>query len=323
MFSCTIILCQYNPEWNKLARTLLSIIHQREVQVQIVIGDDGSLIDYFSEITRLCEENQFHDYTFSKNTVNRGTVYNYWNALKYAKYEYVAGISPGDYYYNDTTLSTVLQAMQEHSYEYLFGKVFAYRQGTNGLEIVKDSYPVHTKPYLRFMESGDCSELKKIIVLYRQNNPAPAFFWRKELLGKYLGHIIGKVIYTEDLIRILAFMDEVKMGFLNQYLAWYEVGNGISTSKSFEWNRKIQKDEDAFFKMIRLKYPHSKLIQRANLLQDLENLGGIRAKILKPIFFPDRFFYLLIHTVLLRERASGQDERFLCELYEEDVDSCR
>jgi uncharacterized repeat protein (TIGR02543 family) len=46
----------------------------------------------------------------------------------------------------------------------------------------------------------------------------------------------------------------------------------------------FKKDEDVFFRMLQSKYPHSKLVKRANLLQDLENQGGIRAKILKPIF---------------------------------------
>ena len=54
-YDVSIIVIMYNPAWDKLLRTLNSILDQRNVRYEIIICDDGSreqfnqeLISFFS-----------------------------------------------------------------------------------------------------------------------------------------------------------------------------------------------------------------------------------------------------------------------------------
>ena len=317
MRSCTVVVVQYNPVKEKLFRTILSIVKQKNITVQIIIADDGSSEDYYEETERMLQNHGFTDCCLSKNSTNQGTVMNYRNAVSFAKYKYIFGISPGDYYYDETVLSEVVDTMEREGLQYLFGKVYPYRLEQNKLKIVDLSLPSYTLPYIRYRKTKDIRFLQKMIVVYRDNNPSPSFCWKKSTLNSFLNRIAGKIVYTEDLIRVFAFLDEIKTGYLNRYIAWYEYGTGISTSGNARWKEKIRKDENTFFQMLMEQYPDSDLVKRANLFQKLENIGGIRSRILKILLFPDRFFYLLIHHVLYKEKNTPPDKDFIRSLYTE------
>ena len=103
-YPITVIVATYNPEWKKLRSTLLSIVTQKNIDFEIIITDDGSNDDYFDKAREFFIKNEISKYRFIKNQINIGTVKNFYNAIKCAGGEYVYGISPGDMFYEETTL---------------------------------------------------------------------------------------------------------------------------------------------------------------------------------------------------------------------------
>ena len=44
-----VVICTYNPTWEKLKQTLNSCIIQQGLKVQIIVTDDGSNNNYFDK----------------------------------------------------------------------------------------------------------------------------------------------------------------------------------------------------------------------------------------------------------------------------------
>ena len=49
----SVILLSYNPDVNKLTRTIYGILEQREIDYEIIVSDDGSSDKMFKEIERI------------------------------------------------------------------------------------------------------------------------------------------------------------------------------------------------------------------------------------------------------------------------------
>lgn len=315
MVSCTVILAQYNPVLKKLQRTIHSITVQKNVHIQLIIADDASETDDFREIEDLLRNSGFYDYAFCKNESNTGTVLNVWNALKKARYNTVTLISPGDYFYNETAVCDALLFMSEQ-YDFIFGKAVPYNWDGEELILFNRSYPMYLAPYRDYMKTNKYDKIEKYRTLYYDGMAGPGAFWNKELFLSYLDRIIHRVIYMEDIVTIFAVLDKAKLGFWDHFVVWYEIGSGVSSSKNQKWIDAINHDKTAFYNIAAEYYPESWNIYRARVLQAVENMGRIRAKLLKPILFPDRFFYLLFHDVLFRERPEERDTSFIKMLYE-------
>ncbi len=323
MISCTVVLVQYNPDKEKLMRTLSSIIKQKDVSIQIIIADDCSETDYFTDIEMFLKENGFNDYCFSKNERNKGTVLNILNALNYAKGEYISLISPGDYYYNETTLSDVINKMKSGNYEFLFGRLSPYQWVNGELNLVQIQFPYFIKPYKDYMSTGDCKKIRKYLIVYHDTMVGASLFWEKSLLIAYLKRIAGKVLYVEDIVPIYVLLDHIRFAFLDRYLVWYEYGTGISTARSSEMQKKIDVDIYRFYYDLAQRYPAVYEVKRAKLLGHIIGISGIKSKILRSVLFPDRFCYLFTHKVLLKERNAPLYTEFIKMLYEGKETACK
>ena len=311
MHSCTVIVAQYNPDKIKLLRTLRSIIRQINVNIQIVIADDGSGIDWFQDAEKLLLDCQIKDYVFCKNKTNQGTVINVWNGLMKAKYNSVTLISPGDYFYDNTAIHDAIEMKTNGEYVFLFGKPAPFHWNGNEVVLRNRLFPCYLAPYREFMQTNRYEKIQKYRTLFYDGMAGPGTFWDKELLLSYLKRVLNKVIYIEDIVTIFAVLDKKKIGFLDRFLVWYEIGSGVSSSKSQKWIDAINHDKTVFYDIAAEYHPESRNVRRARLLQAIENIGGIRAKLLKPVLFPDRFFYLLFHDVLFREKVGERDTGFI------------
>ena len=61
MIDVSVVLVTYNSEWEKVRITLLSILKQKNVSMQIVIDDDGSEKTYDKEIDELLSQYNFNE----------------------------------------------------------------------------------------------------------------------------------------------------------------------------------------------------------------------------------------------------------------------
>lgn len=61
-YDCTVVVVTYNSDLNKLYSTLLSIIKQKNISIQIVISDDGSFNFEKESLEKWFEKNSVLDY---------------------------------------------------------------------------------------------------------------------------------------------------------------------------------------------------------------------------------------------------------------------
>lgn len=152
-YDISVLVITYEPNKEKLLKTLRSILLQKNVNLQIIIADDGSKNSLTGEIKDCFQEYEFKDYSIVNNPVNKGTTINFYSGLKMAEGEYLKGISPGDYLFEDTSLSKWFTFMKNGNYEVSFGiPVFYSYDDTGSMKPLQRS---HGKPILPFLYSAN------------------------------------------------------------------------------------------------------------------------------------------------------------------------
>ena len=112
MIDVSVVIAIYNSEWEKIRITLLSVLKQKNVSMQIVIADDGSERTYDKEINELMVQYDFKEYLVLNANENHGTVLNIANAMKHVNGRYTKTIAPGDYFFDESVLSRWVRFMQ-------------------------------------------------------------------------------------------------------------------------------------------------------------------------------------------------------------------
>ena len=141
----TVIIANYNSEWNKIKSTILSVVLQEDVDIEIIISDDSSSIFFESEIRKLLESYSFSNYTIIRNEINVGTVKNIYNALCLASGEYTYVISPGDLFFERKTLSRLMIFAQENKVDICFGDYVPYSSNTQSEISIMDMKAIYPK----------------------------------------------------------------------------------------------------------------------------------------------------------------------------------
>ena len=124
----SIILAQYYPDKTQLRHTLDSLLIQDTYDFELIIADDGSPEDYWDDTRAYLAAHGFTNVKLSKNKVNQGTVTNMLHAVELASGQWIAGISPGDYVYDASTVRWVLDMLRKDAPQVAFGKSAYYRQ---------------------------------------------------------------------------------------------------------------------------------------------------------------------------------------------------
>ena len=237
MISISVVVLTFNPVFEKIIKTLDSILCQKSVNLQIVISDDGSRNNYFTEIKKYMEEKSFSDYIFLESKENMGTVKNLKRAVEVCKYEYVKDISPGDYLASDSILSEWTKKLINSKSDWSFGEAIYYSE-ENGERLSVKAHP----------QMIDCYEKKnreKCIwnyVVLDDIALGAVMICKKDLLLKYLSLVENRVVYAEDnIFRIMMFDGNVPE-YVPDVVVMYEYGSGVSTSGSAEWERKLRND---------------------------------------------------------------------------------
>lgn len=246
----TVVVASYNPVWEKLQRTLCSIIFQKNINIEIIIVDDGSEHNLFENIKDLFENYNFKEYRLIDSDINQGTCMNSFRGMKIAKGKYIKFISPGDYLYEDKTLKVLFDYAVKNNIEVCFGEAIYYSEKKGEFKVWEVIHcPCNMRIYLN--ENLEKNALKLNYLVWNDFALGASFFSKTSIAVEYLEKIIGKVKYVEDNIYRLMVLDGIKIHYFQSKIIWYEFGTGISTSRNHKWGKKIKKDIIAANKIMR------------------------------------------------------------------------
>ncbi len=278
-FDFSVIVCCYNSDLEKTKKTIISIVKQKGVKVEIIIADDGSEDRTIEQIKTWVVENRLENVRYSFLSENVGTVKNIVIAIKMAKGTYIKTISPGDYLFDEFSLKRYLNKFNQGHYQLLFSKAVYYTQEG---KIKKTYNPVATgTKYKLFRKKNLCQFCDGFL-------GATVAYHRDAL--KYLEELIGVVRLLEDYpLTYLMLMSHEKVGFINKNLIWYECNTGVSTT---EGGARIATDFANFFNYLETKYQDNKRVKK--IVKFLRYLRiESRNKIFLCFVKPSYFFFLV------------------------------
>lgn len=247
----SVIVCCYNPNIEKLKKTIISIEKQQNVDFDIIISDDGSKFKYENEIKEWAKINDFGNIKYNFLKENVGTVKNLISAFEVSNGKYIKVISPGDYLFNENSLKKYKVEFEKKGYSLLFSRAVYYNEQGEILNL--------RAPQLGSTERG--GKHLKTNVCFSMDFLLGASMACKREMKKYLDEISGTVRLMEDFpLSYLALMNGEKVGFIKDYMIWYEHGSGVSTSNS---GKILRDDYLKFFNYLKTHYLNNKEIQKS------------------------------------------------------------
>lgn len=278
MLKFTIIVLSYNSELLQILLTLKSIIEQDIIDdLEIIIADDGSKKQWKDEIKNYFAKNNITKYKFAPSSVNLGTVGNILRALEYSSSNYIKLIGAGDLLFDNTVISQIYDFMCDENCKCAFGKLVGY---SIKQQCIKNSFytaPLSIRPYKKRNQIS----YKKNIIIEEDNISGASMFFEKNFLHEKLKEISGIVKYTEDLIQVLAVLENEELRYVPQNVVLYEVGTGISTN--IAGNQRLRKDINNFWYYIYHTYSDPFLEKRKKRFQ----MPKIYSKLSRYIESPD------------------------------------
>ena len=238
-FECSVVVCTYNSKLSDIYKTVLSIISQKGVKLELIICDDGSDENKFDEIETYLLRHRFKEYKLISNDYNHGTVLNLLSGVAQAKGKWIKAFGPGDYFVDRFSLKKWIDYCAQNDAIWSFARTKSVvLPGVDVNPILCDEKPYDIKPYFK-------NQIKRCIwnyiVLGDQAHGACIICDRNALI-KYLRLIENKVIYAEDMVYRLMTYFGIVGSFYPEYVVCYEIGSGISTSGKEKWNKLLKKD---------------------------------------------------------------------------------
>ena len=304
-YQCSVVIIQYNPNWEKLKATLNSIVCQKDCNYEIIVTDDGSKCTCFDKVREYFEENNFKNFQLVENKTNAGTVKNVISGIKVAQGKYVRVIAPGDMLYSDTTLHRIVDFMDEHHAKEVFGKMVFYEYKNGKVNLIPNQVPFALRPY----KKKNTKSIKKHLLVLGDNISGASYTWDREYYLECLMRIHDKVIYLEDCVNAYTVYDRHNICFMDEYVTWYEYGMGISTSKNNKWTAILIKDWIAFLEEMNKRYPNESNIKKAKLYYQMSQSGKILNKIVKNLLFLERYLFGRFAPKMVKDKAYGLIEK--------------
>ena len=236
-YDLSVIVLTYHSDFDKLKRTLLSLIFQKNVSMEIIVADDGSAENHRDKVTELFERHGFTDYKLVMNTQNQGTIRNFLSGIDTADGEFAKAISPGDFLASDDALCGWVRFMRQKGCEWSFSEIVNYI-ALNGGEVLASeiAQPVYIKPYI----DENRSQARWNYVVLDDAAPGCAFMGKTQLKKRYAEELASAGNkYAEDLIFRMMMFDGVCGGYYPAATVFYEYGTGISTGKNKTWASRI------------------------------------------------------------------------------------
>ncbi len=282
-YDVSVCVLSYNPDYRELVTTLFSVLGQKEIAFEILVADDGSADNHFSELEALFRENRFENYQLIGHEQNQGTVLNCFDAVRQAQGRYTKLIAAGDYLHDENVLKNIVDFMDRQHAQVSFSDLVYYRRGDIHTLVADRTMPQETETYHRQDPEG---QILYYLVLSDKVCGA-SWFTGTETLKTYLEKIAGRLIYSEDSIYRLMVADKIQLihqPFISEY---YQIGEGSSTSGSAKWRERLYKDDTEMNLILidRLKETggSGRLIRYLEIEKEHNRK---KTNIMKSIFFP-------------------------------------
>mgnify|MGYP004525905541 CR=1 FL=1 len=239
----SVVLLTYNSDLEKLKYTLNSIAMQKEIDYEVIIADDGSKTLDAQTIEKWAHQRfEEQKVKFLWNKQNQGTIKNYLSAVNLATGNYVYGISPGDYFYDEFVLRDLYRFAEANHAEVCFGKPQCYVNREEKQELVRCVTPINPEffapeKYRRFFAT--------VAFFFGQFAVGATYFRKREFLQNCLKKLAGKIIYVEDEASTFIYLLEGgKLLYYNRFVVFYESNSGISTNKNHPLAKRFKEDEE-------------------------------------------------------------------------------
>ena len=291
-YDVTVVIVTYNSDFASLRRTVISVLLQQGIKLQIVVTDDGSSTEKkpFALAKELMVEYEFVDYIFIDNSENKGTCKNYYCGVQAAEGEYIKGISPGDFLSSKHALSHWINHMKKSQANVSFSDAIYYKTESSKIVPVKVKRNPRSVFLYRLKRFGktDCVILGNYIL-------GASFLINKKVLEEYLGIIKDSVIYAEDCMYWWMMIDEVRIDYYSSPALMYEYGSGISTSGSDVWKARLYKDHDSFYNLLNRKGDY--FTKRLLFYKKQKDKSGFLRKLMMIFLFPTSLPLKIIHLI--------------------------
>lgn len=310
IFSVLVII--YNCQLEKLLLTLQSIVEQTFKNVEIILADDGSKNNYFTEIKNFFKQRKFTEYKLISNKTNVGTVKNLISGLSHVSGRYVKFLSAGDALYSPHTIENTFNFMEQTQANGCFGLLQGYSKEITGkIKKINFNHPFDLEAYRK----KDWKRIERNLILYSDNVCGAAICYKTEYAEEYMQKIVRDVVYEEDIFQVLATVEGKGLYFFDQYMIWYEVGTGVSTSTNSVFQEMLRQDVERFYRRLYEKYPEHKYIKKRHNLMKYYKIENLYIRTAFRIFENPHLIIYLIQSVLQRRKnirmAAGTEKGFL------------
>lgn len=240
----SILILSYNSDYRKMLFTIDSVLKQKDVSFEIIVCDDASRENNFAQLDAYLSDKNI-PYRLLGSRENLGTVCNILRGLTIASGTYAKLIGAGDMLYHTHTLYDVAQFMQREHASSCFGLLHGYQQKDGHYRTLSQISPRDILAYRQKDEKKICHNL----MLCEDWVSGAAIFATTEYYKKYISLLKGHVLYCEDWATGLAAVNHEYLHFMDTYVVWYEVGDGISTSPNSSFRQKLLQDNENYWKL--------------------------------------------------------------------------
>ncbi len=255
----SIVVVTYNSQLDKIIFTLQTILSQNYKEYEIIISDDGSVNSYKDEIKKFFVSEKFDRYTYVENKKNVGTVMNILGALKEVKGNYVKIFGAGDGFYNRDSLGVIINYIETTHSEVFFGLMNSYLKGSSEDYF----YKPFTLPYgIIDIKKNNKDKIEKNILFYKDNISGAALVYKTDVLIKYLSDASEHIKYVEDICLLEMIVDKLELGYIDEYLYWYEGDFGISNSRKKSQIKKMRDDETKYYNYLFEKHTDNRWLNK-------------------------------------------------------------
>ena len=290
----SIVVITYNPKWEKLKRTLRSILIQDFSNYEIIITDDGSENNLQDRIEKYFEHYGFTNYTLLPHTENKGTVKNLISGVEVARGKYVKDIGPGDLLYSKDTLSKVYEYMSKGGYQITAGLPIGYTETPKGKKAVRFNHPFDIEAYL----NDDSDRVLNNLILYQDMACGANLCFERDFFLDYLYRIENYVTYAEDLIQIMAAIDHNQLQIMPFRMVWYETHGGSSTKKDSPFKKLLAKDVERFYDHLLKLHPDNPLLIKRKKLSRFYKIDNLYLRtLLRSFCNPGLYIYMIRHYI--------------------------
>lgn len=256
----SVVLLTYNSNLEKLKYTLNSIAMQKEIDYEVIIADDGSkMLDTQTIEKWTYQRFEKQKVKFLWNKQNQGTIKNYMSAVNLATGDYVYGISPGDYFYDEFVLRDLYRFAEINHADVCFGKPQCYVNREKKQELVRCVTPINPEFFAPEKYSGFFAA---VAFFFGQFAIGATYFRKRTFLLDCLKKLAGTVVYIEDTASTFIYLLEGgRLLYYDRLVVFYESNSGISTNKSHPLAQKFKKDEEAIGDYVKTHYRNNPIVR--------------------------------------------------------------